>query len=191
MLGSYSRDPGRGQSKELATERIGRNDRNWPGNTSPNAHPHLRMPLHSPPLNHTMQVQFSILGGQGRKELRVMILPCPQPGGLPPGRVLHPGEEVGKGPASPPGSICGSHAIAEPAGLLLPLLRAVVHPGAASSASPAFRKQHHEKELQAWSWAGQAPRALKAKAITRPVRATQSLSLDCDLADHAEDRSQE
>lgn len=112
-----------------------------------------------------------------------MILPCPQPGGLPPGRALHPGEEVGKGPAAPPGSICGSHAIAEPAGFLLPLLRAVVHPGAASSASPAFRKRHHEKEVQAWSWAGQAPQALKAKAITRPVRATQSLPLDCELAD--------
>lgn len=42
MLGSYSRDPGRGQSKELVTERRGRNDRKWPGNTSPNAHPYLK-----------------------------------------------------------------------------------------------------------------------------------------------------
>lgn len=42
MLESYSRDPGRGQSKELVTERRGRNDRKWPGNTSPNARSYLK-----------------------------------------------------------------------------------------------------------------------------------------------------
>ena len=119
-----------------------------------------------------------------------MTLPCPQPGGLPPGRALQPGEEVGKGPAAPPGSMCGSHAIAAPAGFLLPLLGAAVHPGAASSASSAFRKQHHEKKLQAWSWAGRLPQTLKAKAITRLRRATQSLSSDCGLIDQAKERSQ-
>lgn len=69
---------------------------------------------------------------------------CPQPGGLPLGRALQPGEVVGKGPAAPPGSICGSQAIAEPAGLL-PLLRAAVHPGVASSAALARPRRRRRR----------------------------------------------
>lgn len=113
-----------------------------------------------------------------------MTLPCPQPGGLPLGRALQPGEVVGKGPAAPPGSICGSQAIAETAGLL-PLLRAAVHPGVASSAALAFGKQHHRKALQACSWAGWALQLSKAKATSRSGKATLGLSSNCSLADHA------
>lgn len=42
-----------------------------------------------------------------------MTLPWPQPGGLPPGKALQPGEEAGNGLAAPLGPICGSQAIAE------------------------------------------------------------------------------
>lgn len=47
----------------------------------------------------------------------------------------------------------------EPAGFLLPLLRAVAHSGAVGSASLAFGKQH-EKELQDGGRARQAPWAI-------------------------------
>lgn len=53
------------------------------------------------------------LGRVAGKGIEIMALPCPQPGGLPTGRALQPGEEVGKGPAAPAGPICGSQAIAE------------------------------------------------------------------------------
>ena len=119
-----------------------------------------------------------------------MTLPCPQPGGLPPGRALQPGEAVGKGPAAPPGSMCGSHAIAAPAGFLLPLLGAAVHPGAASSASSAFRKHTSREKTSGLVLGWPASSTLKAKAITRLMRAMQSLSSECGLVDQAKERSQ-
>lgn len=97
-----------------------------------------------------------------------MTLPCPQPGGLPTGRALQPGEEVGKGLATLPGSICDSQAIAE--NQLLPLLRAVVHSETASSASLAFRKQRRNN--------------------FRPGTASWSLSSDFGLSGRAEEPSQ-
>lgn len=71
------------------------------------------VPSTRPPPSIVLCESSSASWGEGEGEKRVMTLPCPQPGGLPPGKALQPGEEVGSGLAAPLGPIGGSQAIAE------------------------------------------------------------------------------
>lgn len=116
-----------------------------------------------------------------------MALPCPQPGGLPTGRALQPGEEVGKGPAAPPGPICGSQAIAEnQRGVYFPfsaLWLILEQPAQLHSPSGNSKERTSGQDLSRLG----SP----AKVITRPGRGNWSLlPLDVGLSAHAEEHSQ-
>lgn len=113
-----------------------------------------------------------------------MTLPCPQPGGLPTGRALQPGEEGDKGPAAPPGSICGSQAIASEESTS-PAQGCGSYRGSFFTCLQNIAK----RELQAWAWqAGLgSPRPKSSQGLAEPP---QSLSADFGLSGYAEEHSQ-
>lgn len=101
-----------------------------------------------------------------------MTLPCPQPGGLPPGRALQLGEEGGTGPAAPPGSICGSQAITE-SQLGFYFLFSELWLILEQSAQPRSPLENStRKSFRTGAGHARLPGPSKAEVITGPGRAT-------------------